>query len=61
MIKNISKIMPVFIVTHNSTVGESIKPDYIIYTTRVVKDSDVSFKMLWWTSNIKETKKYYWR
>lgn len=45
MIKNISKIMPVFIVTHNSTVGESIKPDYIIYTTRVVKDSDVSFKM----------------
>lgn len=45
MIKNISKIMPVFIVTHNSTVGESIKPDYIIYTKRIVDDSNVSFNI----------------
>lgn len=43
MIKKISKNMPVFIVTHNSTVGESIKPDYIIYTKRIIENRKASF------------------
>lgn len=35
--------MPVFIVTHNSTVRESIKPDYIIYTKRIIENRKASF------------------
>lgn len=31
-LKQISQIIPVIIATHNSTIGASIKPDYIIYT-----------------------------
>ena len=34
IIKDISKSMPVVVVTHNSTVGASIKPDYLIYTCK---------------------------
>ena len=45
MLKKISETMPVFVVTHNSTVGESIKPDYIIYTQRTVKGTDATFSV----------------
>ncbi|CAG19728.1 hypothetical protein [Photobacterium profundum] len=34
IIKDLSKIMPVVVVTHNSTVGASIVPDHILYTTK---------------------------
>ena len=34
MIKEISKELPVVVVTHNSTVGMSMQPDYILYTKR---------------------------
>lgn len=40
MIKDISQDMPVIIVTHNSTIGASIKPDYLIYTVRNVIDAN---------------------
>lgn len=33
-IKEIAKNTPVVIVTHNNTIGASIKPDYLIYTER---------------------------
>ena len=42
IIKEISRIMPVVLVTHNNTVGASIKPDYVIYTKRIV-ESDVTY------------------
>ncbi len=45
LIKNISKNMPVIIVTHNNTVGASIKPDYVIYTRKQVKDENVSYEI----------------
>lgn len=45
LIKDLSNEMPVFIVTHNNTVGESIKPDYIIYTKRIVNGSDPIYKI----------------
>jgi len=34
LIKEISGFMPVIIVTHNSTVGASIKADYLVYTCK---------------------------
>ncbi len=35
-IKNISKNLPVVVVTHNNTVGMLMKPDYILYTQREI-------------------------
>lgn len=43
MLKNISKELPVVIVTHNNTVGESIHPDFIVYTERNIKDGRIEF------------------
>lgn len=36
-IKEISQKIPVFLVTHNNSIGESIKPDYYMYTKRCLK------------------------
>lgn len=44
-IKDLSKIMPVFVATHNSTIGASILPDYFIYTERVIIDKKASFNI----------------
>lgn len=44
-IKDISKSIPVIIVTHNNTVGASIKPDYILYTKKEVIDKKPVFKI----------------
>ena len=43
-LKDISKKIPVFISTHNNTIGASIRPDYIIYTRKIIEDNQVSFK-----------------
>lgn len=44
IIKEISEVMPVIIVTHNNTVGASIKPDYLIYTKRIPDNGNVVYK-----------------
>ena len=45
-IKGISKHIPVFLVTHNSSVGESIKPDYYLYTKREIDaEGNLSFML----------------
>lgn len=44
IIKEISKNMPVVVVTHNSTVGASIKPDYLIYTCKNIEGGIVKYK-----------------
>lgn len=44
LIKSISKNMPVILVTHNNTVGASIKPDYIIYTRRIIEKEQAIYK-----------------
>jgi len=41
IIKDISKNMPVVVVTHNSTVGASIKPDYLIYANKKIVEGEV--------------------
>ena len=43
LIKDISQTMPVVLVTHNSTVGASIKPDYLVHTKRIVENGNVTY------------------
>lgn len=45
LIKNLSQKIPVVIVTHNNTVGASIKPDYILYTRREFVNSNIEYKI----------------
>lgn len=41
MLKNISQNMPVVVATHNNTIGASIMPDYILYTSKTVNTAGV--------------------
>ena len=44
MLKEISKTMPVVVVTHNSTVGASINPDYIVFTSKEIGDTGITYR-----------------
>ena len=44
IIKDISKNMPVVVVTHNNTVGASIKPDYLIYTCKELEGGNFVYR-----------------
>ena len=44
MLKEISKTMPVVVVTHNSTVGASIKADYIVYTSKELEGERIVYR-----------------
>lgn len=44
-IRQISKTVPVIVVTHNNTVGASIKPDYILYTKKDIIDRKATYKI----------------
>lgn len=44
MLKEISKTMPVVVVTHNSTVGASINADYIVYTSKEIEGDDIVYR-----------------
>jgi len=43
LIRDISQTVPVVIVTHNSTVGASIRPDYVVYTCRTIDEGQVHY------------------
>lgn len=45
LIKDISALMPVVVVTHNSTVGASIKPNYIAITQKNFEDNDFLYRV----------------
>lgn len=45
IIKDISKTVPVVIVTHNSTIGASIEADYLLHTSKEYKDGKTIFKI----------------
>ncbi len=45
IIKDIAKKMPVVIVTHNNTVGFSIKPDYILYTQKEMENGEPVYRV----------------
>ena len=44
ILKEISKSMPVVIVTHNSSVGASIKADYVVYTSKEVEGDNIVYR-----------------
>jgi len=44
-IRQISKTVPVIVVTHNNTVGASIKPDYILYTKKEIVNGKADYKI----------------
>lgn len=44
LLRDISKSIPVIIVTHNSTVGASIKPHYVACTKREIQNSEIVYK-----------------
>lgn len=45
LIKEISKEIPVIVVTHNSTIGASIKPNYLVYTTKIIDGTELKYKV----------------
>lgn len=45
IIKEISLSMPVVLVTHNSTVGASIRPDYVLYASKDVTPEGVTYRL----------------
>lgn len=47
LLKQISKEIPVVIVTHNSTVGASIKPDFIVYTKKSIVENEVKYQLFY--------------
>ncbi|QCD61600.1 PHP domain-containing protein [Tenacibaculum maritimum] len=44
IIKHISTLMPVVVVTHNSTVGASIKPNYLAITKKSIEDGEFIYR-----------------
>ncbi len=45
MIKHISTLMPVVVVTHNSTVGASIKPNYLAITEKRIENKEFVYRI----------------
>lgn len=45
IIKEMSRKMPVVVVTHNNTVGVSIRPDYILYTQKEVEGTKIKWRI----------------
>ena len=45
IIRDISRSMPVVVVTHNSTVGLTIKPDYIIYAKKTTEKGKLRYRL----------------
>lgn len=53
LIKDISNQIPVIVVTHNNTIGASIKPDYIAYTQKLIDNNNVIYKVFFGHPNSK--------
>ncbi len=45
LIKELSKEIPIILVTHNNTVGASIQPDYVIHTQREITGDTVNYDL----------------
>lgn len=45
IIKHISTLMPVIVVTHNSTVGASIKPNYLAITEKAIENKEFVYRI----------------
>jgi|LSQX01.2.fsa_nt_gb F0F1-type ATP synthase delta subunit len=53
IIRELSENMPVILVTHNNTVGASIRPDYLIYTRRII-GNDITYERYYGLPSSKE-------
>ncbi|HEX7048298.1 MAG TPA: phosphotransferase [Gammaproteobacteria bacterium] len=45
LIKDVASKMPVVVVTHNSTIGASIAPDYFLYTKKIMENGKLVHKI----------------
>lgn len=54
ILKELSKTMPVVVVTHNSTVGASINADYIVYTSKEIEGTEVLYRRYSGHPSVKE-------
>lgn len=45
ILKALSETMPVVVVTHNNTVGASIKADYLLFTNKEVEGGEVTYRI----------------
>lgn len=45
LIKDISQLMPVVVSTHNNTIGSSIKPDFLLYTEKIIENNTPIFRL----------------
>lgn len=45
LIKEISKEIPVIVVTHNSTIGASINPNHLVFTQKLVDSGNVKYQV----------------
>lgn len=45
ILKSISEMMPVVVVTHNSTVGASVGADYLLYTQKEIEGGKVVYRL----------------
>lgn len=45
LIRDISKTMPVVVVTHNNTVGATIGPDYVLYASKEADGDKIKYKI----------------
>ena len=53
LLKEFSQEMPIVIVTHNSTIGGSIQPDYILFTEKQINGKEKIFKIYYGYPNDK--------
>ena len=44
-IKNMASVMSVIVSTHNSTIGKSIKPNYVIYAEKKIENGERVFRL----------------
>lgn len=45
LIKEISNEIPVIVVTHNNTIGASIKPDFVAYTQKKINNGNIEYSV----------------
>jgi ABC-type multidrug transport system ATPase subunit len=54
ILKELSQTMPIVVVTHNSTVGASIKADYVVYTSKEVENGEIVYRRYSGHPSVKE-------
>lgn len=56
LLREISTQIPVVIVTHNNTIGASIKPNHLVYTKKEVEDGKAIYKVFFGSPTSKKLK-----